>query len=139
MHLPVESQPWYASTQKPIFFCISRAAGRIAEMYPTSITPQPHMIGLYIVALYILQVGYCALLVFSRTQETKRALIKGCGFPLMLSNWVFALWAICWVSNALYIGGSDLKNSPLLGRFCKLSSSRQYVWECCLYSFYMPT
>ncbi len=101
MHIPAGSQPWYvrielAKVAVPIYD-IGRIVGKIAELYPTSITPQPHMIGLYIVALFILQVGYCALLVLSRTQETKRALVKGCGFPLMLSNWVFALWAISWV------------------------------------------
>ncbi|KAI1798024.1 hypothetical protein LXA43DRAFT_968480 [Ganoderma leucocontextum] len=84
-------------------FLLDPNLGRIAELYPTSITPQPHMIGVYIVALYILQIGYCTLLVFSRTQETKRAIIKGCGFPLMLSNWVFALWAVSWVLQAFML------------------------------------
>lgn len=55
------------------------------------------MVTIFIIAIYILQVGYCVLLVFSRNPETKRALIKGCGFPLMLSNWVIAFWAISWV------------------------------------------
>ena len=56
------------------------------------------MIGVYVVGIYVLQVGYCILLVFARKPETKRALIKGCGYPLMLSNWVMAFWAIAWVS-----------------------------------------
>ena len=71
---------------------------RISELYPSAISPHPYMIGLYVVGVYVLQVGYCILLVFSRTPETKRAVVKGCGFPLMLSNWMFALWAISWAS-----------------------------------------
>ena len=55
------------------------------------------MIALYIIGIYVLQVGYCILLVFAGKPETKRALIKGCGMPLMLSNWVMAFWAIAWV------------------------------------------
>ncbi len=55
------------------------------------------MITIYIVAIYILQVGYRVLLVFSRDPEAKRALIKGCGYPIMLSNWVMGFWAISWV------------------------------------------
>ena len=55
------------------------------------------MIAVYIVGIYILQVGYCILLVFSGTPETKRALIKGCGTPLMLANWAMGFWAAAWV------------------------------------------
>ncbi|RPD65726.1 hypothetical protein L226DRAFT_501251 [Lentinus tigrinus ALCF2SS1-7] len=75
----------------------------ISKLYPSSISPQPSMITIYIIAIYILQVGYCILLVFSRHTETKRALIKGCGFPLMLSNWVMAFWAISWILQAFLI------------------------------------
>ena len=60
------------------------------------------MVAVYIVGIYILQVGYCILLVFSGTPETKRALIKGCGMPLMLSNWVMAFWAIAWVRKSFH-------------------------------------
>lgn len=55
------------------------------------------MIAAYIVGIYILQVGYCVLLVFSMHPDTKRALIKGCGIPFMLSNWIMAFWAVSWV------------------------------------------
>ncbi|KAI0747003.1 hypothetical protein C8Q80DRAFT_1256602 [Daedaleopsis nitida] len=75
----------------------------ISTLYPSSITPRPSMISVYIVAIYILQVGYCLLLVFSRNPDAKRALVKGCGFPLMLSNWVMALWAISWILQAFLL------------------------------------
>ncbi|TBU31397.1 hypothetical protein BD309DRAFT_1078214 [Dichomitus squalens] len=84
-------------------FVLDPNLGQIAKLYPSSITPQPHMIAIYVVALYILQVGYCLLLVLPRTPETKRALIKGCGFPLVLSNWVFAFWAISWILQAFLL------------------------------------
>ncbi|KAI0702059.1 hypothetical protein C8T65DRAFT_266253 [Cerioporus squamosus] len=75
----------------------------ISKLYPSSISPQPSMITIYIVAIYILQVGYCVLLVFSRNPDAKRALIKGCGFPLMLANWIMAFWAISWILQAFLI------------------------------------
>ena len=74
------------------------------------------MIAVYVVAVYILQVGYCILLVFSRNPDTKRALIKGCGFPLMLSNWFMALWAVTWVSStsrSYYVIHSHLRSKIL--------------------------
>ncbi|KAI0336773.1 hypothetical protein GY45DRAFT_1315420 [Cubamyces sp. BRFM 1775] len=77
--------------------------GDIAKLYPSSISPKPSMIAVFIVAIYIGQVGYCILLVFSRKPETKRALIKGCGFPLMLANWVMAFWAIAWILQAFLL------------------------------------
>ncbi|KAI0674508.1 hypothetical protein C8Q78DRAFT_1067506 [Trametes maxima] len=75
----------------------------ITKLYPSSISPDPSMITVFIVAIYIGQVGYCVLLVFSRKPETKRALIKGCGWPLMLSNWVMAFWAIAWILQAFLL------------------------------------
>ncbi|KAH9941168.1 uncharacterized protein BXZ73DRAFT_42202 [Epithele typhae] len=84
-------------------FMVNPNVGQIFELYPSSITPQPYMVAVYIVGIYILQVGYCILLVFARAPETKRALIKGCGMPLMLSNWVMALWAISWILQAFLI------------------------------------
>lgn len=45
--------------------------GKIAKMYPTSITPDPSFIAIYIVAIYFMQVGYCVLLTVARKSETK--------------------------------------------------------------------
>ena len=55
------------------------------------------MVSAYVAGVCVLQVGYCVLLVFSGTPETKRALIKGCGTPLMLANWAMGFWAAAWV------------------------------------------
>lgn len=80
---------------------IHTSPGQISELYPSAISPKPYLIAVFIVAIYVGQVGYCVLLVLSRKPETKRAIIQGCGFPLMLANWVMAFWAISWVR---YIG-----------------------------------
>ncbi|KAI0777225.1 hypothetical protein BD413DRAFT_172764 [Trametes elegans] len=84
-------------------FVLDPNLGDIAKLYPSVISPKPYMIAVYIVAIYIGQVGYCVLLVFSRKSETKRALIKGCGFPLMLANWAMAFWAIAWNLQAFLL------------------------------------
>jgi len=69
----------------------------VSKLYPTSISPQPAVIGAYLLAVYVCQVGFCVLLVFARKQETKNTLVKGVGMTLVLSNWVLAFWAIAWV------------------------------------------
>ncbi|KAI0827150.1 hypothetical protein BC628DRAFT_1535865 [Trametes gibbosa] len=84
-------------------FVLDPNLGTISELYPSAISPKPYMISVFIVAIYVGQVGYCVLLVFSRKPETKRALIKGCGFPLMLSNWTMAFWAISWILQAFLL------------------------------------
>lgn len=89
--------------------------GEIAQLYPTSISPLPAMIAVYLVAIYICQIGYCLLLVLARKPETKvcisfkrrtaandqstqqRTLVRGVGLPLVFANWVMAGWAIAWV------------------------------------------
>lgn len=45
--------------------------GGVSKMYPTAITPKPSMIAIYILAIYIGQIGYCVLLVLARKHETK--------------------------------------------------------------------
>lgn len=50
--------------------------GRVGEMYPTSLTPSPSFIGVYIMAIYIMQVGYCVVLVIARKSETKVSLLS---------------------------------------------------------------
>ena len=51
--------------------CASYSVGDIARLYPSAISPAPSMIAVYIVAIYLLQIGYCVLLVFVRKPETK--------------------------------------------------------------------
>ncbi|CDO75730.1 hypothetical protein BN946_scf184921.g6 [Trametes cinnabarina] len=84
-------------------FVLDPNLGQISKLYPSAISPKPSMVAVYIVAIYIGQVGYCALLVLARKPETKRALIKGCGFPLMLANWMMAFWAIAWILQAFLL------------------------------------
>ena len=43
----------------------------IINIHPTVLSPLPHMLAVYVVAIYICQVGYCVLLVFARKPETK--------------------------------------------------------------------
>ncbi|KAF5365272.1 hypothetical protein D9758_005355 [Tetrapyrgos nigripes] len=76
---------------------VSPSISGISTRHPTSISPRPMVIAVYVAALYIGQIGYCVLLVLARKMETKRTLIKGVGLSLVLANWVMALWAIAWV------------------------------------------
>ncbi|KAK7460908.1 hypothetical protein VKT23_008836 [Stygiomarasmius scandens] len=69
----------------------------ISTRHPTSISPRPMVIAVYVAAIYVGQIGYCMLLVLARKEETKKTLIKGVGLSLVLANWVMAIWAISWV------------------------------------------
>ncbi|KAL6309418.1 hypothetical protein BKA93DRAFT_760037 [Sparassis latifolia] len=82
---------------------VSPSLGSISKLYPASISPNPSMIAIYITAIYIGQIGYCVLLVLARKPETKKALVKGVGLPLVLANWVMAGWAIAWVLQAFLV------------------------------------
>ncbi|PBK84625.1 hypothetical protein ARMGADRAFT_1055522 [Armillaria gallica] len=75
---------------------VDPSIGRISKLYPTVISPRPSAIAVYVVALFAAQIGYCILLVLAGKPQTKKTLIKGSGFSLVLSNWVMALWAITW-------------------------------------------
>ncbi|KIM52219.1 hypothetical protein SCLCIDRAFT_1223962 [Scleroderma citrinum Foug A] len=71
--------------------------GDITRLYPTSISFHPGVVAVYVLLIYIGQVGYCLLLVFARKPETKKALVKAVGLSLVLANWAMAFWAIAWV------------------------------------------
>ncbi|KAH8112264.1 hypothetical protein DFH11DRAFT_1511975 [Phellopilus nigrolimitatus] len=88
---------------------LSPGLGEIARMYPTSLTPSPVFIGIYIAAVYIMQIGYCVVLILAHKSETKQALIKGSGLALVFSNWVMGFWAIAWSLKAFLV------SSVLLG------------------------
>ncbi|KAK0484705.1 hypothetical protein IW261DRAFT_1458247 [Armillaria novae-zelandiae] len=75
---------------------VDPSIGKISKLYPTVISPRPSAIAAYVVALFAAQIGYCILLVLAGKPQTKKTLIKGSGFSLVLSNWVMALWAITW-------------------------------------------
>lgn len=46
--------------------------------------------------LYVLQVGYCVLLIFAYSEGTKDAFIHGVGMRIAFANWLVAGWAVCW-------------------------------------------
>lgn len=54
-------------------------------MYPTSLTPRPSLIGTYIAAVYIMQVGYCVVLVMARKTETKVGPPLSCIYMTLLT------------------------------------------------------
>ncbi|KAH9947791.1 hypothetical protein B0H21DRAFT_311090 [Amylocystis lapponica] len=93
----------YLSRLAPTVCLIAQCPAKISELYPASIAPNPKMIAVYIIAVYVGQVGYCVLLVLARKPETKKALVKGVGLPLVLANWVMAGWAIAWVLQAFLV------------------------------------
>lgn len=45
--------------------------GSIIELHPTSISPSPSIIAVYVVVILLGQIGYCTLLVIARKPETK--------------------------------------------------------------------
>lgn len=55
------------------------------------------MIGLFWAVLYILQIGFCLLLVMARKDETKKLLTHGVGLRFAIANWLQAGWAVAWV------------------------------------------
>lgn len=83
-----------------VFVCagiVKPTIGDIIRLYPTSISFHPGLVAVYVMMIYVAQVGYCLLLVFARKAETKQALVKAVGISLVLANWTMAFWAIAWV------------------------------------------
>ncbi|KAF9450805.1 hypothetical protein P691DRAFT_725352 [Macrolepiota fuliginosa MF-IS2] len=76
---------------------VKPSLGGVSGHRPTAISPSTPVIGIYILALYVMQVGYCVLLVLATKPETKKTLIKGVGLSLVFSNFLMAIWAITWV------------------------------------------
>jgi hypothetical protein len=50
---------------------VSPSIGHVFRMYQTSISFNPYVIGIYVIAIYLGQIGYCFLLVLARKPETK--------------------------------------------------------------------
>ncbi|CCM01847.1 uncharacterized protein FIBRA_03917 [Fibroporia radiculosa] len=84
-------------------FVLDPGLGRISDLYPSTIAPNSWLIAVYVVLIYVGQIGYCLLLVLARKPETKNTLVKGVGLPLVIANWVMALWAIAWVLQAFLL------------------------------------
>lgn len=83
-----------------VFVCatiVKPTIGDLIRLYPTSISFHPGLVAVYVMMIYVAQVGYCLLLVFARKAETKKAQVKAVGISLVLANWTMAFWAIAWV------------------------------------------
>lgn len=52
-------------------FVANPSISKVAKLYPTSITPNIKVLGAYVAAIYLGQIGYCTLLVFTKRAETK--------------------------------------------------------------------
>ncbi|KAJ3570982.1 hypothetical protein NP233_g4048 [Leucocoprinus birnbaumii] len=76
---------------------VKPSIGGVSRLRPTAISPNAPSIGVYIIILYIMQIGYCVLLVLARKQETKKALTKAVGHSLVFGNFIMAIWAITWI------------------------------------------
>lgn len=68
----------------------------INKQYPTLLTPNPIMLGIYWLVLYALQIGFCLVLVVARKEETKSTLVHGVGLRFAIGNWLQAGWAVAW-------------------------------------------
>ena len=52
-------------------FVANPSISKVAKLYSTSITPNIKVLGAYVAAIYLGQIGYCILLVFTKRAETK--------------------------------------------------------------------
>jgi hypothetical protein len=99
----------------------------ISDDYRTVLTAKPWMVQMYVIAIWVGQVGYCGLLVLVRKPETKQTLIHGSGQWLVWVNWVFAGWAVAFV-RCPRLSHSPLAHIIFTTRSCKASSSRRFFW-----------
>ncbi|KAL7422087.1 hypothetical protein Q5752_002730 [Cryptotrichosporon argae] len=79
----------------------------INALQPTLLSPNAAMIGLFWVAIYVLQVGFCLSLLLVRKEETKTMLVNGVGLRFAIANWLQAGWAVCWTLQ-FFIGAEVL-------------------------------
>ncbi|ORY32107.1 hypothetical protein BCR39DRAFT_524185 [Naematelia encephala] len=79
----------------------------INELNPTLLTPNSYMVGIFWAFLYILQVGFCMVLLLVRKDVTKETLVNGVGLRFAIANWLQAAWAVCW-SLQFFIGAEVL-------------------------------
>ncbi|WWC69795.1 uncharacterized protein I206_103738 [Kwoniella pini CBS 10737] len=66
----------------------------INTLFPTLLSPNATFVGIYWAILYILQVGFCLVLLLVRKDVTKETLIYGVGLRFAISNWLQAAWAV---------------------------------------------
>ncbi|RSH95706.1 hypothetical protein EHS25_000798 [Saitozyma podzolica] len=79
----------------------------INALFPTLLSPNALMVGLYWAVLYVLQVGFCLTLLLARKQVTKDTLIHGVGLRFAIANWIQAGWAVCFTLQ-FFIGAEIL-------------------------------
>jgi len=51
--------------------CHPRVTAEINKQYPTLLSPNAILLGLYWIVVYALQIGFCLILVTARKDETK--------------------------------------------------------------------
>ncbi|ORX39626.1 hypothetical protein BD324DRAFT_614396 [Kockovaella imperatae] len=71
--------------------------------YPTLVSPNSIMIGLYWAVLYCLQVGFCLVLLLARKDVTKETLVYGVGIRFAVANWLLAAWAVSFTLQAFAV------------------------------------
>ncbi|KIK55577.1 hypothetical protein GYMLUDRAFT_175444 [Collybiopsis luxurians FD-317 M1] len=79
---------------------VTPSIGDVSRRFPTSISPRPVIIAIYVAAIYAGQLGYCVLIVLARKAETKpncKSTVTKVGLSLVVANWVMALWTVAWV------------------------------------------
>ncbi|KAF9260668.1 hypothetical protein L218DRAFT_906680 [Marasmius fiardii PR-910] len=76
---------------------VNPSLGSVVRRFPTSITPKPIIVSVYVAVLFLGQLGYCLLLVLASKPETKKTLTSGVGLALVFANWIMAIWAVSWV------------------------------------------
>ena len=52
-------------------FVVSPGLSTISKLHPTPISPSPSLVGIYVIAIFAGQIGYCVLLVLASKEETK--------------------------------------------------------------------
>ncbi|CCA69614.1 hypothetical protein PIIN_03553 [Serendipita indica DSM 11827] len=76
-------------------FIVSPSLSKITKEYHhTSITPSTSLLGVYLLILWGLQIGYCFLIVIAWSEDTKKAIVHGTGMTLVFTNWVMAAYAV---------------------------------------------
>ncbi|KAF5392701.1 hypothetical protein D9757_000972 [Collybiopsis confluens] len=81
---------------------VSPSISEVSRRFPTSISPRPIVIAIYVAAIYAGQLGYCVLIVLARKAETKQTITK-VGLSLVVANWVMAIWAVAWIFESFLL------------------------------------
>lgn len=63
----------YLQSPQECYFTVS--PGGVSKLWPTSISPKPALIAVYVAVIYVGQIGYCLLLVLAKKPETKVSLL----------------------------------------------------------------